>query len=408
MVPGESRPQNFERSDMLICNALLPGGQVRDVTTDEGRIVALGEPGSLSVPKTDVLDIEGALLAPAFVEGHVHLDKTHFGAELVPHEGAPDVQTRIAVERTLRHKVSRPVEQRARDLILRMLSFGTTRIRSHVDIDSDIKLANVHALLAVREQLRDIVDIQLVAFPQSGIVRDPGVADLMDAALAAGVDLVGGLDPHGIDGDIDGHLDVVFGLAARHGKSIDIHLHDGGAIGAGELRDIAARTKAHGLNDRVTVSHAFSLGMVDELTFGQTAAQLAEAGISIMTSSPPPVPVPPVARLRGYGVNVFAASDNIRDCWSPFGNGDLLDRASIVCQRQEFFANEDIRGAFEMISTAPARALSISPYGIAQGDLSDLVVLDAPSVEEAVINRARRLHVIRRGRLVVKDGEVLI
>lgn len=393
---------------MLIRNALLPDGQLRDVAIDGSRILDIGRPATPTAPEAEVLDVAGALLAPAFVEGHVHLDKTHFGADLVPHEGAPDVQTRIAVERTLRHKVSRPVEQRARDLILRMLSFGTTRIRSHVDIDSDIKLANVHALLGLREQLQHIVDIQLVAFPQSGIVRDPGVADLMDAALAAGVDLVGGLDPHGIDGDIDGHLDVVFGLAARHGKGVDIHLHDGGATGAGELREIAARTKANGLNHRVTVSHAFALGMVDELTFGQTADQLAEAGVSIMTSSPPPVPVPPVARLRSHGVNIFAASDNIRDCWSPFGNGDLLERASIVCQRQEFFANKDIREAFEMISETPARALGIAPYGIAQGDMSDLVVLDAPSVEEAVINNARRLHVIRRGRLVVKDGEVLV
>lgn len=393
---------------MLIRNALLPNGQLQDVTINGSRILHIGQPATPTAPEDEVLDVAGALLAPAFVEGHVHLDKTHFGAALVPHEGAPDVQTRIAVERTLRHKVSRPVEQRARDLILRMLSFGTTRIRSHVDIDSDIKLANVHALLGLREQFQDIVDIQLVAFPQSGIIRDPGVADLMDAALAAGVDLVGGLDPHGIDGDVDGHLDVVFGLAARHGKGVDIHLHDGGATGAGELREIAARTKAHGLDHRVTVSHAFALGMVDEPTFGKTADQLAEAGISIMTSSPPPVPVPPVARLRSHGVNVFAASDNIRDCWSPFGNGDLLERASIVCQRQEFFANKDIRGAFEMISEAPARALSIAPYGIAQGDMSDLVVMDAPSIEEAVINHARRLHVIRRGRLVVKDGEVLV
>ena len=179
-------------------------------------------------------------------------------------------------------------------------------------------------------------------------MTEKGAPDLMAAALRAGADLVGGLDPAGFDGDVKGQLDIVFGLAERFGKGIDIHLHDGGETGAAELRDIAERTIAAGMQGRVAVSHAFALGSIAPAVFEKTADALARAEVAIMTSCPPSAPVPPVRALRERGVTVFAGSDNIRDCWSPFGNGDMLDRAAIIAERHAMFTDRELEDVFAL------------------------------------------------------------
>jgi len=138
----------------------------------------------------------------------------------------------------------------------------TINDESDVDIDNQLGLKNLHEILKVRERFRDLVTIEIVAFPQSGILRSPGTAALLDAAIAEGADLLGGLDPVGIDGDLDGHLDAIFAIAERRGVGIDIHLHDGGEGGIAQIRAIAERTRAAGLNGKVAVSHAFALGSV--------------------------------------------------------------------------------------------------------------------------------------------------
>lgn len=387
---------------LRLANASTRNGGLHDVFIRDGRIAAITEPGS-APGDCPSLDLEGALLTPSFVDGHVHLDKTHMGMPLVPHVAGTEVRQRIAAERALRRSLT-PVRERAGALIRRLLANGTTHIRSHVDIDGDVGLANLEALLALRQDMARLIDIQLVAFPQSGIMHEPGMPDLLDAALAAGADLIGGLDPLGIDNDAKGHLDVVFGLAEKHGKGVDIHLHDGGEAGGAELCDIAARALALGLEGRVVVSHAFALGMLDERSFRTTADALARAGVAIMTSSPPPVPVPPVRRLMQHGVTVFAASDNIRDCWSPFGNGDMLERAGIVATRQQLFTNEDIALAFDMTGIIPAGVLGFSGYGLEVGAPADLVALDVPDIVEAVLARPPRRLVLRAGEVIARDG----
>src|SRR3984957_3994406 len=175
---------------------------------------------------------------------------------------------------------TRPIEARASALIRTLIANGTTRTRSHVDIDNDVGLANLEAVLRVREAYKDWIDIQLVAFPQSGVTTEKGAPELMAAALSAGADLIGGLDPAGFDGDAKGQLDIVFGLADRFGKGIDIHLHDGGETGASELRDIAERTIAAGMQGRVAVSHAFALGSIGPDLFAETADALARAEVA--------------------------------------------------------------------------------------------------------------------------------
>ena len=388
---------------MILVNARLPDGTSADVEIVGGLIAALSAPGSAH-PPSERIDLAGALLLPAFVDGHIHLDKTHWGAPRLPHVEGRSVRERIAAERVERHRVALPIEARASALIRTLIANGATRVRSHIDIDNDVGLANLEAVLSVREAFRDWIDIQLVAFPQSGVMTEKGAPDLIAAALAAGADLVGGLDPAGFDNDVKGQLDIVFGLAERFGKGIDIHLHDGGETGAAELRDIAERTIAAGLQGRVAVSHAFALGSIAPAVFAETADTLARAQVAIMTSCPPSAPVPPLAKLRARGVTVFAGSDNIRDCWSPYGNGDMLDRAAIIAERHAMFTDRELEEIFALATSEADKALGVPPREVRPGAAADLVAVEAASVADAVVDRPTRKLVIRAGRIAAKRG----
>ena len=388
---------------MLLANARLPQGDLADVEIADGFIAELHEPGRAR-RAGERIDLGGALLLPAFVDGHIHLDKTHWGAPRLPYVEGRSVRERIAAERVERHRVALPIEARASALIRTFIANGATRVRSHVDIDNDVGLANLEAVLRVREAFRDWIDIQLVAFPQSGVTTEKGAPDLLASALMAGADLVGGLDPAGFDNDVKGQLDIVFDLAERFGKGIDIHLHDGGEAGAAELRDIAQRTIAAGMQGRVAVSHAFALGSIAPDLFAETAGALARAEVAIMTSCPPSAPVPPVRALRERGVTVFAGSDNIRDCWSPFGNGDILDRAAIIAERHAMFTDRELEAAFALTTSEADKALGCPRRELCAGAVADLVVVPAPSVADAVVDRPPRALVLRAGRVAAEQG----
>jgi cytosine deaminase len=311
---------------MRITDARLPTGALADITIAAGRIAAIDPPSGALADH----DARGRLILPALTDGHVHLDKTLWGMPWRPNESGASVRSRIEAERRIRPTLATPVQSRAQALLNAMAAHGTVALRTHADIDDTTGLGNLHAVLEVAQANRHRLDIQIVAFPQSGITTRPGVAELLDQALAQGADLIGGLDPQSIDGDADAHLDVVFRLATRHAKGIDIHLHDAGPSGNEQLRAIARRTVETGLSGKVTVSHAFSLGTPDARDFARTADALAAAGVAILTSAPGAAPMPPVLALRQHGVTIFAGNDNIRDLWSPHGTGDMLERVWLV------------------------------------------------------------------------------
>ena len=388
---------------MILTSARLPQGGFADIEIAGSAIVALHEPGSARGAGKSI-DLAGALILPALVDGHIHLDKTHWGAPRMPHVEGGSVRERIAAERVARHDVALPIEARASALIRTLIANGTTRTRSHVDIDSDVGLANLEAVLRVREAYREWIDIQIVAFPQSGVMTEKGAPDLMAAALHDGADLIGGLDPAGFDGDVKGQLDILFGLAKRFGKGIDIHLHDGGDTGAAELREIAERTIAAGMQGQVVVSHAFALGSITPNLFAETAEALARAQVAIMTSCPSSTPVPPVRALRERGVTVFAGSDNIRDCWSPYGNGDMLDRAAIIAERHAMFTDRELEHTFALATDQANKALGFPRGEVRAGAVADLVVVPTPTIADAVVDRPPRSLVLRAGRIAAEHG----
>jgi len=391
-------------TSIILADATLRDGRRADIRVSGGRIAAIVEAGAAPRDGEQRIDLSGALLVPGMVDGHIHLDKTFVGLPFQPHRAGDTVAERIAREKELRRELRYPVEERAKRLIRQVVAHGTTALRSHVDIDTEVGLSGLHALLRAREAARDLVDIQIVAFPQSGVIADPGVEDLLDQAVRDGADLVGGLDPAGIDDDVNGHLDAIFAIAQRRGVGLDIHLHDPGPLGCFELRQIAARALAAGLEGRVAVSHAFALGAVDEAEFGRTAQALARADVAIMTNGPGPVPMPPVRRLVAAGVRVFAGSDNIRDAWSPYGEGDMLARAMLIGYRQGFLADADLALAFDLANSRSAEVLGLADHGLRIGAVADLVAIPAGSIPEAVAAHPPRALVMKRGRIVARDG----
>jgi cytosine/creatinine deaminase len=218
------------------------------------------------------------------------------------------------------------------------------------------------------------------------------------------VETIGGIDPAGFDRDPVAHLDVVFGLAARYGAGIDLHLHDVGSLGAWELELIAERTRDAGLGGRVTVSHAYGFSQVDAAYQDRIIDQLAQAGVTILTAAVYSFPVPPIKRLRAAGVNVACGHDGIRDLWGPYGSGDMLERAMHVAYRSTFRRDEDIELALDAATYGGARAIGVDPYGLIPGAPADLVVVDARTAAEAVVTRPPRDVVMKRGVVVARGG----
>ncbi len=388
--------------DLVLRNARGDDGQRMDIAIGDGRIAHIGASGSTD-GKSEI-DAAGGLVLPSLVDGHIHLDKTLWGLPLVSHVPGATVQQRVVAEKVTRRQHRDGAVDRARRLIEHLVTMGTGWLRCHVDIDEEVGISNLEGLLALREQMRDVIDIQFAAFPQSGIVASAGVADLMVDAMNAGAEVVGGLDPAGFDGDIEGHLDIVFGLAERFDRHIDIHLHDAGELGAYELRRIAERTIAAGMQGRVAVSHAFALGEVAAPVLAMTSALLARAEVAIMTNGPGPDSMPPIRSLTADGVCVFAGSDNIRDAWSPYGNGDMLERARLIGYRAGLATDEDLRCAFDLASCNARQVIGAEPVTLAAGCPADLMVLAAEHTPDAVVSNPRRRFVLKAGRLVARDG----
>ena len=385
----------------------MAAGAPVDVLVRDG-VIARVAPGIVPPPGAAVIDGRGDILLPALVDAHMHLDKTFWGLPWRPHEAGPTTRERIENERRLRRELALPVDVQAERLARQAVSRGTLHIRSHVDVDPEVGLRGFEGVMAARGRLRGIVSIQVVAFPQSGVVSRPGTAELLEQAVKDGAELIGGVDPSGIDGDAAGQLDIVFGIAGRHGAGVDIHLHDGGEEGAEQIRLIAERTRALGLAGKVAVSHAFCLGMVDERRLAALLDLLREQRIAIMTTAPGDRPSPPVRRLREAGVTVGAGSDGVRDAWTPFGNADMLERAMLVAYRNGYRADPLLHDALDIATRANARVLGLEGYGLEVGCRANLVVVPGETLGEIVAMRPPRALVVSGGRVVARDGRCVV
>ena len=394
--------------DNIFLNARFDGGARHHIAVKDGRIAAI-TPADQPPTDAETVDLDNALVVPGFVEGHIHLDTSFYGDAWRPHKPCTNgfnVHERVAFQAQNMAEAA-PMDVRARNQLDLCIGHGTTQMRSHVMVDGSVGLKSLETILRVREDYTGLIDIQLVAFPQSGILASPGTPQLLDDAIGLGADLVGGLDPASFDRDIEKHLDVVFGVAGKHGVDVDIHLHDMGTLGAFEIEQIAARTRALGMEGHVAVSHAYGLGDISADHLKTIAEILARSGVAIMTNAPGARPFPPILALRNAGVTVFSGNDNIRDSWWPYGDGDMLRRATTLGYRSGFNIDEELRVAFDVVTEAGAKALRLEGYGLHVGAKADFVTLNAAHVPEAVVAVPQARSVYKEGRLVASDGKMV-
>lgn len=382
------------------------GGAAVDVLVREGRIAAIG-PGLAPPVGTPEEEGGGALLLPGLVESHTHLDKTLWGLPWYRNAVGSRLIDRIDNEREFRAASGHDAATQSMRLARAFLAAGTTRLRTHVDIDTQAGLRHLVGVQQTVAALAPWLQIQTVAFPQSGLLGRPGTAELLDSALAEGADVLGGLDPCAIDGDPVRSLDVLFGLAERHGKQLDIHLHEPGAMGAFSLGLILDRIAALGMQGRVAVSHAFCLGDLPAAEVQTLLSRLAELDVALITSAPPSRSVPPLLAARAAGVTVAGGNDGIRDTWTPYGSPDMLARAMQIGLRYNLRRDDEIEQALDCVTAAGARACGFAAHGLAPGCRADLVLVEAETLAEAVVAQPTRRLVVAGGRIVARDGRLV-
>ena len=394
---------------MLIRNVQQLGVGMVDIAVADGKIAAVGsvlEPGQ---GESEVIDGGGRLLFPGFVDAHAHLDKSLLGMGWYRNEVGPALTDKIDNERRMRVERDIDIHQQSSRQARRSIAAGTTHIRTFVDIDTDVGLRCFEGVMRTREDLRDALDIQIVAFPQSGMLIRPGTVALLEEALRNGAEVVGGLDPSTIDRDPKGHLDTLFDMAERHDADIDIHLHEPGELGAFSVELIAERTQALGWQGRVVISHALCLGGVDDAYLGRLIELLLENDIAIMSHGPSGLrPVPEVKRLYEAGVRMCTGNDGVRDAWGPLNMPDMLLRSFIIAYRNNLRRDDEIEMVLDIATRGSAQAIGVESYALAAGCPADFVLVDGETHVEAVIERPPRWLVIKRGQVVARDGGCLV
>ena len=394
--------------DMLIRGGRPWGTADADIAVRNGRIAAIGT-DLPALPGEEIVDARGCLVIPGLVDAHAHIDKTLWGTPWHPHQAGPSLMDKIENERQVLNTLGLSPETQSARLLQRLIACGTTHIRTHVDVGPDVGLKHLQGVQATRERYRDWVDIDIVAFPQTGVMIKPGTLELLEQAVREGAEVIGGLDPVGVDRDPKGQLDGIFGIAGRHGCEVDIHLHDRGDLGAVTIEMIAERTRSLGLKGKVSISHAFCLGGVEPARLDSLIDLLLENDIAIMTHAPAgATPFPPIRLLHDRGVRLFSGSDGIRDTWSPLNNGDMLARAFLLAYRSGFRDDPSIEIALQMATYGGAQVMGAANYGLTVGCNADLVLIAAETAAEAVAYHPPRRLVLKRGRVVARDGQSLL
>ncbi|GAA2303558.1 amidohydrolase family protein [Streptomyces kunmingensis] len=398
--PGKPRPEKA-----VVFRDVRPFGarDAVDLTVIDGRISDKPAPRGAKV-----VEGGGRLALPSLVDAHIHPDKTSWGGDWVSRKPASGIAEYCAQDVELFRSQKRPVGERAYSLMAHAVTRGTRAMRAHADVAPAYGLAGVEGVAEARERLADALDVQIVAFPQHGVVRTPGTAKLLEDAARSGlVDMIGGIDPISFDHALDEQLDLVFDLADRYGIGVDIHLHDRDEKGTKVLRGIIERTRALSLRGKVTVSHVFCLPFLPPAELASTAAELADLDIALTTVAPNESLVLPITELKKHGVRVGLGSDGVRDSWSPFGNADMLHRAHILGWVTDVRLDEELAACYTVGADGSAEVLGLDRADLRPGAPADFVLVRGECVPQVVVDMPRRDFVVHGGRVVARDGELV-
>ncbi|HYR49443.1 MAG TPA: amidohydrolase family protein [Candidatus Eisenbacteria bacterium] len=395
--------------------ARLPDGSTADVVVDGERILRIGAGAAAGVAPAG--DCAGKLLLPAFIDAHIHLDKALIRGDLRDHDGTLGGAIGAIHERKRRYTAA-DVAARAREVIEGSVALGTTRLRSHVDVDTIGGLVPLEGVMAAASSCADIAEVRTIAFPQEGLLRDPGAYDLMEAALEAGADVVGGMPHWELDeASQREHVRQCFELAERFDRDLDMHVDETDDGGVRTLEMVADEALRRGFAGRVCAGHVCSLAAAPHDYADRVIDKCLRAGISIAAN---PVTnlvlqgrgdrglirrgTTRIGELRAAGVNVFFGQDCVNDGFYPFGRGSMLEVALISAHAAHLTTRDDLAFALRAVSEAPALAMRLTDYGLRPGARADLQLLPVPTWDEALRLQPLPEKVWFKGRLVAENS----
>jgi len=408
--------------DLLVRNARLhptrgAAGEPVDLGVSGDRIAAIRPRGELQADGARELDADGSLLSPPLVDPHVHLD-----AALTVGEPRHN-QSGTLIEGILTWAERKPsltvadVKRRAREAIHWEVAQGTGLIRSHVDV-CDPSLTALRALLELREEVRELVDLRLIAFPQDGILSFPDGEQLMREAMRLGCDVIGGIPHYELTRE-DGVAEVnfIFDLARETGRAIDLHCDETDDPQSRFLEVVAARSIRDGMQGRVVAGHTTAMGSYDDAYAFKLFQILRRAGVTIVAnpldnitlqgrfdSYPKRRGMTRVKELDAAGINVACGHDSIMDPWYPLGRGSMLDALSMLVHVGQMTGRGELFRAYEMVTTNAARGAEIDDWRIAEGCVASFVVFDCTDEAEAIRLRPAARWVVRNGRIVAETN----
>ncbi|KQL37234.1 amidohydrolase [Psychrobacillus sp. FJAT-21963] len=350
----------------------------------------------------DIIDMKQKLALPTFKEMHNHLDKTYMTLDWKACTPVANLKERLDLEAQELSILAGSAQQRATKMIETLLQSGSTHIRTHVNIDPYIGLKNLEGVVAALETFKGKVTADIIAFPQHGLLRE-SVPQLMREAMRSGATMVGGLDPAGIDRAIEKSLYEVMDIATEFDADVDIHLHDGGHVGyytTDKWIDIVLEANYRG---RTALSHSFCLGDIPIPQQIVVANRLAEADVAIMSTIPINLNrvIPPIDLLDNHGVKVHFGCDGFYDSWSPYGNGDVLEKATRFCELTNKKDEKSLKNALKWVTGGilPLNKEGQKVWPNIQDD-ANFIFFDAASSAEVVARKTKN-------RLVMVKGELL-
>ena len=400
--------------DMIIKNARLRkrGKDLFTIAIDKGIIkeIVAGD-SDCNYVSTEVIDAKGCLVTESFVNGHLHLCKV-YTLEMVGQDALNSYHTggmggaMTAIEQAARVKDNydeKWIIENVRKACDLALKYGNTHIRAFADVDPKAKLEGVKALLKARDEYKGRVDLQVVAFPQDGVVRDPGAEEYIEKALELGADVVGGIPwIEYTPKDEQEHIDRMFALAKKYNKDVSMLVDDVGDPGERTLEMMIAKTLEMGWQGRVTAQHCRAVALYQENHFRKLVALLKKADIGLV-SDPQTGPLHArVADLYNAGINVALGQDDIADAYYPFGRNNMLEVAFLAVHLLWMTTFEGMEMIYDMITTNAARAMGIKGHVLEVGGTADLVVLNAEDVYHAIWEHEAPAYVIRNGVNVTK------
>lgn len=397
--------------DFVVRNVYLDDGRgPLDLAVDHGKIIAIGP--SLDFHGLVELNGEGCLLSPPFVDAHAHLDKA-FLMPAINKSGT--LKEAIEIMGVDKRVIQGPdLEQRVDKALNWYLQNGTLAIRTHVDVDSITGTESIERMLRVKQRWSDIITIQIVAFPQEGLLRDPGARAHLRRAMEMGADLVGGIPAiEETPKAAQEHINYVFSLASEFRKDVDMHVDETDDPSSRTLEMLANTTIEAGWEGRVSAGHCVALAAYDDSYAREVIEKVARARINVITNpttnlvlqgrnDPQPIRrgITRVKELLQAGVNVACGHDNLRDVFYPFGQGDMLEVAFVTALTAQLTGEDEIITAFDMPRRRAAAILGIESTEIQEEGIADFILIPHPSPVEALARRHPRRAVIRAGRLI--------